>query len=77
MPATFPRVAGGMPPCATWSRWGPRCCCCGGYPYSATVYAPDEWYNPLLPYSVMTCLVQWGAVLTVLWAAESEALSGP
>ena len=34
---------------------------------SATVYAPDEWHNPLLPYSVMTCLVQWGAVLTVLW----------
>ena len=34
---------------------------------SATVYAPDQWYNPLLPYSVMTCLVQWGAVLTVLW----------
>ena len=34
---------------------------------SATVYAPDQWHNPLLPYSVMTCLVQWGTVLTVLW----------
>ena len=34
---------------------------------SATVYAPDQWYNPLLPYSVMTCLLQWGVVLAALW----------
>jgi NSS family neurotransmitter:Na+ symporter len=33
---------------------------------AATVYAPDDWYNPLNPYSVMTCVVQWGAVLAVL-----------
>jgi len=26
---------------------------------SATVYAPDEWYNPFSLYSVMTCLMQW------------------
>lgn len=32
---------------------------------SATAYAPDTWYNPFDPYSVMTCLVQWGAVLVV------------
>ena len=38
---------------------------------SATVYAPDDWYNPLSPYSVMTCLVQWGAVLAVLWWLNS------
>ena len=42
---------------------------------SATVYAPDDWYNPMSPYSVMTCLVQWGAVLAMLlwlnrWMAE-------
>jgi neurotransmitter:Na+ symporter, NSS family len=26
---------------------------------SATVYAPDTWYDPFDPYSVMTCLTQW------------------
>jgi NSS family neurotransmitter:Na+ symporter len=35
---------------------------------AATVYAPDDWYNPINPYSVMTCLVQWGAVFAVLLA---------
>jgi len=35
---------------------------------SAAVYAPESWFNPLNPYSVMTCLVQWGAVLAVLIA---------
>jgi NSS family neurotransmitter:Na+ symporter len=33
---------------------------------SATVYAPDEWYNPFSPYSVMTCLLQWGVVIGLL-----------
>jgi NSS family neurotransmitter:Na+ symporter len=33
---------------------------------AATVYAPDTWYDPLDPYSVMTCLVQWGAVIGLL-----------
>ncbi|MEM1095824.1 MAG: sodium-dependent transporter [Bacteroidota bacterium] len=33
---------------------------------SATEYAPDSWYNPLDPYSVMTCLVQWSVVLIIL-----------
>ncbi len=31
---------------------------------SAAVYAPDTWYNPFEPYSVMTCLVQWGVALS-------------
>ncbi len=26
---------------------------------SATVFAPDQWYNPFNPFSVMTCLAQW------------------
>ncbi len=34
---------------------------------SATVYAPETWYNPLEPYSVMTCLVQWGAALALFF----------
>lgn len=33
---------------------------------SATTYAPDRWYDPLDPFSVMSCLVQWGAVLVLL-----------
>jgi neurotransmitter:Na+ symporter, NSS family len=34
---------------------------------SATVYAPDSWYDPFDPYSVMTCVMQWGAVMIVLY----------
>jgi neurotransmitter:Na+ symporter, NSS family len=30
---------------------------------AATEYAPDTWYNPIDPYSVATCIVQWGIVL--------------
>lgn len=33
---------------------------------AAAVYAPETWYNPFEPYSVMTCLVQWGLALAVL-----------
>ncbi len=33
---------------------------------SATVYAPDSWYNPFDYYSVMTCLAQWGTAIVVL-----------
>src|SRR5690554_5452594 len=33
---------------------------------AATVYAPDTWYNPFEPFSVMTCLVQWGVAMLVL-----------
>ncbi|MCZ6776083.1 MAG: sodium-dependent transporter [Ignavibacteria bacterium] len=32
---------------------------------SVTVYAPEEWYNPFEPFSVMTCLVQWTVVLSI------------
>lgn len=37
---------------------------------SITSYAPDSWYNPVDPYSVATCLVQWGIVLAVFVAAN-------
>ena len=30
---------------------------------AATVYAPETWYDPFDPFSVMTCLVQWGLAL--------------
>jgi len=33
---------------------------------SAAVYAPDTWYDPTDPYSVMTCLLQWGVALGIL-----------
>lgn len=32
---------------------------------SATVYAPDQWYNPFNAFSVMTCLVQWMLMLAL------------
>jgi NSS family neurotransmitter:Na+ symporter len=32
---------------------------------SATVFAPDDWYNPFNPFSVMTCLVQWFLMLGI------------
>ena len=35
---------------------------------AATVYAPDTWYNPFEPFSVMTCLVQWGLALALFLA---------
>ena len=35
---------------------------------SAAVYAPNTWFNPFEPYSIMTCLLQWGLVLVVLLA---------
>jgi NSS family neurotransmitter:Na+ symporter len=33
---------------------------------SAAVYAPTTWYDPFEPFSVMTCLVQWGVAMLVL-----------
>ena len=30
---------------------------------SATVYSPEQWFNPFDAFSVMTCLFQWGIVL--------------
>ncbi|MEO1035670.1 MAG: sodium-dependent transporter [Pseudomonadota bacterium] len=35
---------------------------------AAAVYAPDRWYDPFDPFSLATCLVQWGIVLIVLIA---------
>ena len=32
---------------------------------SASAYAPNTWYNPFEPYSVMTCLVQWGTAIAL------------
>ena len=32
---------------------------------SASVYAPDTWYNPLSPFSVATVFVQWGVAMTL------------
>ena len=32
---------------------------------AARVYAPDRWFDPFDPFSVMTCLVQWGAAMAV------------
>jgi len=32
---------------------------------SAFIIAPQEWYNPFSPFSVMTCLVQWFVMLGI------------
>ncbi len=32
---------------------------------AAFVYAPDRWFDPFDPFSVMTCLAQWGIALAV------------
>ena len=32
---------------------------------AASVYAPDRWFDPFDPFSVMTCLAQWGIVLVL------------
>ncbi len=42
---------------------------------SATVFAPGEWYNPLNPFSIMTCLVQWFFV-TALFVGFNKKISG-
>lgn len=34
---------------------------------SASVYAPESWYNPLSPYSVATVVLQWFLALGLLW----------
>ena len=39
---------------------------------AATEYAPDSWFNPLDPYSVMTCLVQWGAMMALFYALNDR-----
>ncbi len=33
---------------------------------AAFVYSPDRWFDPFDPFSVMTCLAQWGIALAVL-----------
>ena len=32
---------------------------------SATVFVPDQWYNPFNPFSVMTCVLQWLLMLGI------------
>ena len=36
---------------------------------SASAYAPDSWYHPLEPYSVASCVTQWGLGVGVCVAA--------
>jgi neurotransmitter:Na+ symporter, NSS family len=48
---------------------------------SATVYAPNDWYDPFNPSSVMTCLLQWGVAVAVFlslnrWLAAATRSSG-
>ena len=42
---------------------------------SATQYAPDTWYDPFDPYSVMTCIAQWGIVMVGLMLMNKWVVS--
>jgi len=42
---------------------------------SATVFAPEAWYNPFNPYSVMTCLAQFIIVLMIFIAFNRKITS--
>lgn len=49
---------------------------------SAAVYAPETWYDPTDPFSVMTCLTQWGIVLAIFltlnrWMARRTLQNAP
>jgi NSS family neurotransmitter:Na+ symporter len=43
---------------------------------SATVFAPGDWFNPFNPFSVMTCLLQWGTFLTILILCNKFIIKG-
>jgi len=48
---------------------------------SASVYSPDRWFDPFDPFSVMTCLAQWGLALVIFilfnrWMARRTLESG-
>ena len=43
---------------------------------SATVFAADDWMNPFHPFSVMTCLLQWGIFLLVFIIANRRITKG-
>lgn len=34
---------------------------------SISTFAPDTWYNPFSPYSVMSCLAQWLLIAGLFW----------
>jgi NSS family neurotransmitter:Na+ symporter len=41
---------------------------------SATEFAPEDWYNPFNPFSVMSCLVQWGTVTVILLKVNKKLI---
>ena len=47
---------------------------------SASVYAPDDWYDPTNYYSVATCVVQWGVVIGIFYGLNrwiNERIDNP
>jgi NSS family neurotransmitter:Na+ symporter len=42
---------------------------------SATVFAPEAWYNPFNPFSVMTCLAQFTLILLLFWLLNRRITS--
>ncbi len=42
---------------------------------SVTEFAPDTWYNPFAPFSIMSCIVQWTAAALVLYFINRRLIS--
>ena len=38
-------------------------------------FAPETWFDPTDPYSIMTCLVQWGLVAGILIAFNKKIVA--
>jgi NSS family neurotransmitter:Na+ symporter len=43
---------------------------------SVSLYAQEEWWNPLEPFSIMSCLVQWGVVIILLKSVNRRITPG-
>ena len=43
---------------------------------SVTVFAPGDWMNPFNPFSIMTCLVQWGTFIIIFLLCNRFIIKG-
>jgi len=43
----------------------------GWWFWQSVGWDPERWYHPLKPFSLGTCLLQWGLLLTVLFALRN------
>lgn len=43
---------------------------------AATVFAKGEWYNPFNPFSIMTCVAQWGLMVIIFVLLNKRIVRG-